>query len=186
MRKKFNYNYFSLSDLKFKKNELSFLKLEDIEKIRNWRNNQIKFLRQESKISKEIQISYFRNIVSQELKSKKPNLILFGLIKEKKLVGYGGLVNINWGKKIAELSILFNPKIKEKEYKVLFYNFVKLAIEFSKKYNIKILETFTFPFRKNNLQYLKEIGFVKKKIFKKRTKKNEKFFDEIVQSYKVD
>ena len=67
------------------------LNIRDAEKIRRWRNNQIKILRQNEIIKKDEQIKYFKkNIIINNNK-----LDLFAIDINEKLIGYGGLVNVS-------------------------------------------------------------------------------------------
>ena len=84
------------------------LKMVDAEKIRIWRNNQIKILRQNEKIKKKDQINYFNKYIL----SKNSKLNLYAIEFNKKLIGYGGLVNISMHFKTAEVSFLVNNIIK--------------------------------------------------------------------------
>ena len=78
------------------------LNIRDAEKIRRWRNNQIKILRQNEIIKKDEQIKYFKkNIIINYNK-----LDLFAIDINEKLIGYGGLVNVSKKFKTAELSFL--------------------------------------------------------------------------------
>ena len=81
------------------------LSLDNIEFIRQIRNNQIDYLRQTKKISKQDQINYFNNYVLRETKRKKPEIILFGLFDYSQLVGYGGFCIFHG--KIKELKCLY-------------------------------------------------------------------------------
>lgn len=107
------------------------LRIDDAEKIRKWRNNQIKILRQNEIIKKDDQIKYFKkNILIQN-----PNLDLFAINLNKKLIGYGGLVNISTYFKTAEVSFLVNDKINHnsKFYEKIFNNFLIFIKEYSFK-----------------------------------------------------
>ena len=82
------------------------LKIVDAEKIRKWRNNQIKILRQNEKIKKKDQVIYFK----KHILLKNPKLDLFAIDLDQKLVGYAGLVNISNHFKTAEVSFIINDK----------------------------------------------------------------------------
>ena len=85
---------------------ISPLQIEHIEEIRNWRNQQMDVLRQTSKISVHDQRTYFSQKVWSQLENSEPTSILLGLSFSGELIGYGGLVNIEWIHKRAELSFL--------------------------------------------------------------------------------
>ena len=56
--------------------ELESVQPEHIEKIRQWRNEQMDVLRQSKPISKEQQIQYYEKHIWSELKSSQPKNIL--------------------------------------------------------------------------------------------------------------
>ena len=107
------------------------LKLVDAEKIRKWRNNQIKILRQNEKIKKKDQVKYFKKHIL--IKSSK--LDLFAIDLNQKLVGYAGLVNISNYFKTAEVSFLINDKFRHNTeiYKKIFTHFLFFIKEYSFK-----------------------------------------------------
>ena len=135
---------------------------EDIEPIRNWRNNQTTILRQKSTISKEIQQEYYENNVWNEMRSKHPKLILFSILKNSKIVGYGGFVNISWEDKRAEMSFLLSDKISKQEalYVEIFEQFIYLAkhiaftiVDFNRIF------TETYDLRPLHISILEKNGF---------------------------
>ena len=62
-------------------NEISVccLRYEDIMPIRDWRNSQIKFLRQTKNITKIEQENYYKNVVTKEHSKVNPDQILSNL-----------------------------------------------------------------------------------------------------------
>ena len=81
---------------------------EDIESIRQWRNEQMDVLRQTHAIGREEQIEYFKNNVWPEMGKDHPDKILISIKINGKLIGYGGLVNISWTNLRGELSFLID------------------------------------------------------------------------------
>ena len=55
----YNYNNIKFDSAKYKSYSFSSIKIQDLEKIRSWRNNQINVLRQNIKISEKQQKNYF-------------------------------------------------------------------------------------------------------------------------------
>jgi carbamoyl-phosphate synthase large subunit len=86
--------------------------LRDIEKIRLWRNAQTDVLRQNHIISKREQIKYFSTHVWPEKEVDRPNQILLSIEEGGVLIGYGGLVHIDWEEARAEISFLLSPSIE--------------------------------------------------------------------------
>ena len=152
------------------------LKIIDAEKIRIWRNNQIKILRQNKKIKKKDQVNYFKKYIL--LKNTK--LSLFAIDFNQRLIGYGGLVNISTHFKTAEVSFLVNNKIKHnsKLYQKIFSSF----LNFIKKYSfsdkkLRRLYTETFSFRKKHIKILENSGFKLEGIMRMHVIKNNKVYD---------
>ena len=162
-----------------KKNYLNLIKLRkaDIFKIMKWRNEQIKILRQKKKLSKKDQLKYF-NAIDRDSKRKKPKNILYSIIdsKEKKCIGYGGFVYVNWVDKKAEMSFLLDTNITKniKKYNLYFDNFIaSIKKEFFNKHKLNKLFTETFSFRKNTIKTLernnfKKVEYLKQNFYKKK------------------
>ena len=155
------------------------LKIIDAEKIRIWRNNQIKILRQNDKIKKKDQVNYFKKYIL--LKNSKLNL--FAIEFNKKLIGYGGLVNISAHFKTAEVSFLLNNKIKHnsKLYQKIFSDFLIFIKKYSfsdKKFRRLYAETFSF--RKKHIKILENSGFKLEGIMRMHVVKNKKVYDSLM------
>ena len=174
LKKRIFSNGFSIENIK--KNE--------IEQIRIWRNNSIKFLRQNRKISKKEQILYFKKNIYEQTLLRRPKHILFAFKKDNILIGYGGLVHISWENKNAELSLLLDPKYNDKKkYKIFFNKYIDLVIKFSfNRCKLKKIYTQTFSYRKINIELLKKNKFLKEGSLKNHIYKKGKFFHIIIQS----
>ena len=85
------------------------ISIEEMEKIRGWRNSQTSVLRQDREISIEEQEAYFQESILPDQGSSSPTNILFTLWSRGELFGYGGLVHINWDFGEAEISFLVRP-----------------------------------------------------------------------------
>ena len=108
-------NYTILKSKKMSSSHLELVPIreEDIEKIRIWRNQQRKILRQNNTISKKDQEKYFEESIRPTFQQKNPEMLLFSIILKGKCIGYGGLVHINWAAKRAEISFLSETKRAE-------------------------------------------------------------------------
>jgi|GEM_PF-220329 len=105
--------YKIVSQSKWKQNSFSFVPIrkKDMQTIRIWRNMQMEILRQNEEISELQQKEYYTKVIEPTFSLSKPSLILFSILKEKTLIGYGGLVHINWDSKTAEISFLLEPTL---------------------------------------------------------------------------
>ena len=183
LMKYFKYKFFNLSQASIESYKIDFIKFEDIEQIRKWRNSSIKYLRQEHKITKKEQTLYFKKNVHEQTKLKKPKHILFGFKKDDILIGYGGLVHISWVNKNAELSFLLNPKFNGKTYKIFFNKYINLLVNLSfNHYKLKKIYTQTYSYRKINIELLKKNKFIKEGCLKNHIFKNGQFSDLVIQS----
>jgi RimJ/RimL family protein N-acetyltransferase len=100
--------YKCLSKDRFIKGFHELIPIRDQDKyaIMQWRNDQINVLRQDSLLSVDDQEKYFANVVDTLFDKEFPDQLLFSFLENGELIGYGGLVHINWEKKTAEISFL--------------------------------------------------------------------------------
>ena len=87
---------------------ISSIQPSDAEPIRKWRNEQISALRQSQKLTKAEQKHYINQIVLKDFTNKKPKQILVRFCFHEELIGYGGIVHINWRDLVAEVSFLLD------------------------------------------------------------------------------
>ena len=92
------------------------IRSEDRYDIMQWRNEQIYHLRQNKHLTKESQDHYFDNVIPLLFDLKKPAQLLFSFLNDGELIGYGGLVHINWVDKNAEISFIMNTNLEEKSF----------------------------------------------------------------------
>jgi RimJ/RimL family protein N-acetyltransferase len=92
----------------WREGELSFRRIEerDIESLRLWRNAQQSVLRQQHPISAEHQLGWFRTSVEPTYSAEDPKQLLVVVEDSDHLVAYGGLTNIEWVSRRAEVSFL--------------------------------------------------------------------------------
>ena len=79
-----------------------------IEPIRKWRNAQLSVLRQKEPITERQQIDYFSQHIWPTMSLPQPPNILMGFLQNDRLIGYGGLVHIDWEHRRAEISFLLD------------------------------------------------------------------------------
>ncbi len=87
---------------------LTSIRKEDLYLIKQWRNNQMDVLRQNKVLTDEDQLHYFHHIVFPEFDKNNPKQILLSFLYESRCIGYGGLTNIDWESKRAEISFLLD------------------------------------------------------------------------------
>ncbi len=139
----------------------------DIESIRKWRNEQMVILRQDSIISFDEQIEYYKNNIWPEKNKKRPSQILLSIVSCKELIGYGGLVNISWVDRNAEISFLLSPE-HEKDIELrtnILLDFLHIieTIAF-KELKFRHLWSETYENRIKHIETLEKYGLKKKTI----------------------
>jgi len=92
-----------------KEREIRPVQDTDIEAIRLWRNAQINVLRQNRPITMEEQVAYYEQQIWPTMTQPQPENLLVAYLKERQLIGYGGLVHIQWEHRRAEVSFLVDP-----------------------------------------------------------------------------
>lgn len=94
----------------FRGYELTSIRMQDAETIMKWRNEQISALRQSAPLTALEQKNYFEKVVKPSISQKQPELILLRFTFENVLIGYGGLVHIDWINQRAEVSFLLDTE----------------------------------------------------------------------------
>ncbi len=153
-----NQNTFEIGDYK-----IIPIRYEDRFDIMKWRNEQIYHLRQTFSLTKNQQQIYFQQVVAKLFNEREPKQILFSFLKNNFLIGYGGLVHINWIDKHAEMSFLVDTKIlnNETKYKESLKKYVKLITQVNfKELNFNKIYTETFDVRDFHVRIIEESGFV--------------------------
>ena len=119
-------------------------------------------LRQAKEISATEQVEYFEKLVFPGFSENEPSQILLEIHSHSKLIGYGGLVHIDWTVSRAEISFLLNPDFEEgsADYLQVFDQFLKLIQEIAFA-NLKLnrLFTETFQFRNKHIEVIEGNNF---------------------------
>lgn len=138
------------------------LRQADLLSIMAWRNVQLDVLRQAKKLTADDQEKYYRRFIEPSYGHPSPSIILFSFLLDRSLIGYGGLTNIDWPSKRAEISFLLDPRRTkneqdyEKDFSV-FLNLIKVVAFRELKFNRLFAET--FDIRPHHLAILEKNGF---------------------------
>lgn len=100
------YRILRLNDYRHGRYRLLPIRPDDRAAIRAWRNAQLDILRQRAPLTAEAQDRYFRDVVAPLFDAEQPAQLLFSLLLDEELIGYGGLVHIDWAAGRAEISFL--------------------------------------------------------------------------------
>lgn len=158
---------------------------EDKYSIMKWRNEQIDVLRQKQLLSDQDQETYFSNVIDKLFEVKNPDQLLFSFLEKDQLIGYGGLVHIDWESKVAEISFLTNTeraKVKEtfeKDWKNYLYILKHISRDnlcFRKIY------TYAYDVRPALYNILLSCGFVQEATMKNHIAINGILYDVLIHS----
>ena len=182
-----DYKYKILPTHNLSLGKLSFAEIQSnhLERIRRWRNAQMKILRQTKEISQQEQKSYFRDRVFSELVSDCPKQILVGIEWNEKFVGYGGLVHIDWNARKAEVSFLLDTKIKEGSqlFVDIFSCYLQLVqIAAFEKLELNRISTETYSFRTSVISTLNANGFLLEGTLRETYFWEGRFFNSLIHS----
>lgn len=155
--------------------------------IMKWRNDQVSILRQNEILTEENQSIYFENVVNELFEKEQPKQILFSFLHNKKLIGYGGLVHIDWVNKSAEISFLTETSRSLGEE--TFINDWNIYLKILKKIvnnflNIERIFTYAYDLRPKLYEVLLNSGFFEEKRIKNGITINKKNIDILIHSYK--
>jgi len=180
--------YKCLKTKKFESGNYSILSLreKDIYKIKDWRNAQMEVLRQDNILTNSNQENYFKQAILPAFSQQNPKQILFSFLYTNQCIGYGGLTNIDWESKRAELSFLVNEehaknnKIYSNDF-TTFINLIKKVTFIELKFNRLFTET--FDIRPLHISILESNGFIFEGRMKQHVVINDKFVDSLIHGF---
>ena len=165
--------------------ETSSIQMEDSECIRKWRNEQITALRQNAPLSKTAQEKYFREVVNPQFDQKQPDQILLRFTNENQLIGYGGLVHLNWTDKRAEASFLLETErakdleLYQSECKI-FMNLLMICA--FTVLGLNKISTEAYAHREFHVNALEQAGFTREGVLREQVKVDGHWVDSIIGS----
>lgn len=182
-----NSAYLVLGDFvaQFRDYKISSIHMDDALPIMHWRNEQISALRQDQPLVENEQLRYFRNVVAPDFVQKQPEQILLRFTYRDALIGYGGLVHIDWVDRIGEVSFLLETERTKdvRNYGMECSIFLQLLkkcafenLDFNKIY------TESYSHRLWHVQSIEAAGFRREKVLPGQTTVDGKSVDAIVAS----
>jgi len=177
------YKKLNIDTYRFKEFQLVPIRFNDRIKIRTWRNEQMVHLRQDQKLSRADQDNYYLNVVASLFQEDQPKQILFAFLDNGELVGYGGLVHMNWMDRHGEVSFLMNTELQEKRFEDYWSNYLRL-LRFVAFDELKLRKIFTYAFdvRPHLYPVLQNAGFVEEARLKDHCCINGKFKDVLIHA----
>ncbi|HTA63659.1 MAG TPA: GNAT family N-acetyltransferase [Bacteroidia bacterium] len=158
---------------------------EDKYSIMQWRNEQIDILRQKQPLTKEQQENYFATVIADLFKQEKPQQLLFSFLKGDVLIGYGGLVHIDWESKNAEISFITDTKrnIDKGQFISDWGNYLKILKEIAKEQlHFTKIYTYAYDLRPHLYDALLQCGLVEEARLKNHILVNGKNYDVLIHS----
>ena len=167
----------------FQNFKITPIRYKDRYEIMNWRNDQIAVLRQDNLLTQKEQNLYFESAIAKEFNLEKPNQILFSFFKKNKLIGYGGLVHVDWINQNAEISFLLKTDFNNVGfYTQSFTAFLKLIEKLA--FNINMHKIYTYGYRTNEYRFSPLINslFEKEVELKNHKKIDNNWFNVLIYS----
>lgn len=163
--------------------EIRSLREHEMQAIKQWRNEQMAVLRQSRILTDEDQRSYYHEIVLPSYNVEHPKLMLFSYYYDGRHIGYGGLTNLDWVNRRAEISYLVETERSSEEdvvqYTSDFSTFLNLMKHIAfEELDLHRLFTETFDIRPLHIQILESSGFQ----FEGRMKEHVRIDDRYVDS----
>jgi hypothetical protein len=140
---------------------VSALGEDDLEPIRQWRNEQMEVLRQSEIISEAAQGAWYQTVYLPAVASDRPAQLLFVLRQDGARRAYGGYTNVEWNVRRAELSFL-TPTADAQDSdrfaatQQLFFSFL-LTFGFGQLHLTRLF-TETYAFRTGVIRVLERLG----------------------------
>tara|TARA_B110000240_G_scaffold119248_1_gene133481 strand:- start:1968 stop:2996 length:1029 start_codon:yes stop_codon:yes gene_type:complete len=171
----------------FTKNDYTLvpIRYEDRLNIMKWRNEQMYHLRQAEVLIEKSQEDYFKNTIAQLFNIEQPSQLLFSFLKHNELIGYGGLVHINWKKSRAEVSFIMNTELEEKAFDTNWSNYLTILKDIAfNSLNFNTLFTYAYNLRPQLYTTLERNQFILKETLKKKVEINNKKVDVLIHECK--
>jgi RimJ/RimL family protein N-acetyltransferase len=166
-----------------KKFRLLPIRFEDRWDIMKWRNEQIFHLRQNKPLTEEDQNRYFEQVVAKLFDQELPNQLLFSFLHGDTLIGYGGLVHINWVDRNAEISFIMNTNLEEEQFESIWIEYLLLIEQVAfQTLNLHKIYTYAFDLRPRLYIALELAGFQEDARLKEHCLFENRYIDVLIHS----
>lgn len=156
---------------------------EDKYAIMRWRNEQIDILRQKQPLTKEQQENYFATVVSGLFMQEKPQQLLFSFLENDILIGYGGLVHIDWINQNAELSFLVATELEAVRFEEYWCRYLDLIEKIVfEQLNFHKVYTYAFDLRPKLYLVLEQNNFFKEAVLREHCRFDDIFINVVIHS----
>jgi hypothetical protein len=180
--------YKTLKKAEFSLNGRTIVPLREIDMadIKLWRNQQREVLRQNNELTDQDQLEYYANQVVPGFSQSQPGSMLFSYLERGLCIGYGGVTNIDWAGKSAELSFLMETRRSKdaRLYRNDFITFIDLMkdVTFRELRFVRLL-TETYDFRAAHIAILEDSGFILRERRKHAVTRYGRACDSLIHSF---
>jgi len=136
----------------------------DLPELMRWRNEQQRVLRQQEELTVEHQQRWFAEVVEPSYQQIRPQSLQVIALTGATRVSYGGLTNIEWVSRRAELSFLVATERTQpfERYAAEFRRFLKWTADFAfEELGLNRIFSETWDFRDEHIGILESFGFVR-------------------------
>lgn len=136
----------------------------DLPELMRWRNEQQSVLRQQEELTVEHQQRWFAEVVEPSYQQIRPRSLQVIALSGPTRVSYGGLTNIEWVSRRAELSFLVATEQTQpfERYAAEFRRFLDWTAAFAfDELGLNRIFTETWDFRDEHIGILESFGFVR-------------------------
>ena len=142
-------------------------------------------LRQSAPLTQIEQKAYFDNVVKPSFSQKKPDLVLLRLTYQNTLIGYGGLIHINWTDRNAKVSFLLDTERAKDSFQYgrdcsIFLNLLmKCAFD---SLDLNKIFTHTYSHRPLHINSIEASGFRREGMLRQESKVDGEWVDAVIAS----
>lgn len=155
----------------------------DLADLMRWRNEQQTVLRQQEELTLVHQQRWFNDVVKPSYQQTHPRSLQVIALSNNTPVGYGGLTNIEWVSRRAELSFLAATELTRslERYEAEFRLFLDWTASFCfDELGFNRIFTETWDFRKEHIEILESYGYVLEGRLRQHVAKGERPHDALL------
>lgn len=156
---------------------------EDRHLIRQWRNEQMYHLRQQTILTENQQDLYYNTVVAGLFEQERPDQLLFSYLEKDACIGYGGLVHIDWMNQHAEISFIMDTQLEKDAFEWHWKKYLPMIEELAFS-ELGLHKVFTYAYDLRPLLYvaLESSGFRKEAVLNEHCYFDGRFIDVVIHS----
>jgi RimJ/RimL family protein N-acetyltransferase len=155
--------------------------------IRRWRNERLEILRQAQPLTEEDQDRYFRAVVAPQLDQARPDQVLVAFLLADRLIGYGGLVHLDWAGATGEVSFITEAERQSaEEFSADLGAFFALIRAVALRLGLTRITTEVYAFREDYIAEAERAGFVLAERLAGHVRHGDDLVDSLVYELRLD